>query len=458
MDVTIVGTGYVGLVMGAVLADSGNAVLCIDNNLSKVEALKRGEIPIYEPGLEELVKRNVKEGRIEFTSDLELGVKHGLIIMLCLPTPQDEDGSADLSHVLNCAAEIGTYLNGYKVIVSKSTVPVGTVDRIKKVISERTTHPFDVVSNPEFLKEGAAVMDSLKPDRIVIGTSSEKAAKIMKDLYAPFVRTGNPIIVMDERSSEMTKYAANGFLATKISFMNDLANLCDKVGADIELVRRGMGSDPRIGPQFLFAGLGYGGSCFPKDVKALIKTSEEFGNSLSILKAVDAVNSKQRRVIIEKLLRHYRNEIQGKTFAVWGLAFKPMTDDIREAPSLDIIKELLAREARVHAHDPVAMKNVQRVFQNKIAYFEKSYDALKDAHALIVVTEWNEFRNPDFEKIRNLLKDNVIFDGRNIYDPKEMRELGFVYYGVGRGVDGNGAWNLPEHTRVEIETELRSKS
>jgi UDPglucose 6-dehydrogenase len=438
MKVTIVGTGYVGLVMGAVLADTGNTVVCVDNNASKVEMLKNGGIPIFEPGLDEMVKRCSKEGRLVFTTDLREGVNHGLIIMLCLPTPQDEDGAADLSHVLSCSSDIGEYLNEYKVIVSKSTVPVGTVDRIRDVIRQKTSHPFDVVSNPEFLKEGAAVLDSLKPDRIVVGTSSEKAAKIMKDLYAPFVRTGNPIIIMDERSSEMTKYAANGFLATKISYMNDLAILCDKVGADVELVRKGMGSDPRIGPQFLFAGLGYGGSCFPKDVKALIKTSEEHAHPLRILKSVDDVNIRQRRVILEKILRHYNNDIAGRTFAVWGLAFKPMTDDIREAPALDIIKELTVRGAAVRVHDPVAMENVKARFPEGITYAEKAYDAVRDADALVIVTEWNEFRNPDFGKMKDLLRTSVVFDGRNIYDPREMKDLGFIYYGIGRGVNGNG--------------------
>jgi len=454
MNVTIVGTGYVGLVMGAVLADSGNTVMCIDNNLAKVESLQNGKIPIYEPGLEEIVKRNTKEGRLVFSSDLKTGIEHALIIMLCLPTPQDEDGSADLRYVLDCSAEIAGYLNSYKVIVSKSTVPVGTVDRIKNIMNDKTSHQFDVVSNPEFLKEGAAVSDSLKPDRIVVGTSSEKAAKIMKDLYAPFVRTGNPIIIMDERSSEMTKYAANGFLATKITYMNDLANLCDRVGADIELVRKGMGSDPRIGPQFLFAGLGYGGSCFPKDVKALINTAKEYEHPLAILNAVDSVNANQRYIIINKILHHFNNDIKGKTFALWGLSFKPMTDDIREAPALTILKELLARGANIKAHDPIAMENVKNIIGDSITYHDKAYDAIKDADALLIITEWNEFRNPDFDKIKNMLKKPIIFDGRNIYDPKEMKDLGFVYYGVGRGVDGNGG----DPTQVSVDVELKNKS
>jgi UDPglucose 6-dehydrogenase len=449
MNVTVVGTGYVGLVMGAVLADTGNDVLCVDNNHAKIDMLKNGGIPIYEPGLDDLVRRNVKEGRLKFTTDLQSGVDHGLIIMLCLPTPQDEDGSADLSHVMNCSADIAGFMNDYKVIVSKSTVPVGTVDRIRNIIRQKTDQPYDVVSNPEFLKEGAAVTDSLKPDRIVVGTSSEKAAKIMKDLYAPFVRTGNPIIIMDERSSEMTKYAANGFLATKISYMNDLANLCDRVGADIELVRKGMGSDPRIGQQFLFAGLGYGGSCFPKDVKALINTSEEHSHPLAILKAVDTVNTDQRIVFLNKLLRHFNNDIKGKIIAVWGLSFKPLTDDIREAPALTIIRELLARGAQIRAHDPIAMKNVQSILQGGVTYLEKVYETLEGSDALVIMTEWNEFRSPDFQKIKHLMKEPVIFDGRNIYDPKEMRKLGFTYYGIGRGVDGNG----PMYNEASIETE-----
>lgn len=457
MNVTIVGTGYVGLVMGVVLADTGNEVLCVDNNTAKIDSLKNGKVPIYEPGLEDLVKRNVKEGRLEFTTDLKRGVDHALVIMLCLPTPQDEDGSADLSHVLNCSKDIAELMNGYRVIVSKSTVPVGTVDRVRKIIKEKTDHPFDVVSNPEFLKEGAAVTDSLKPDRIVVGSSSEKAIKIMKDLYAPFVRTGNPIIIMDERSSEMTKYAANGFLATKITYMNDLANLCDKVGADIELVRKGMGSDPRIGPQFLFAGLGYGGSCFPKDVKALINTSNVHEHPLGILNAVDEVNSGQRYVLIDKLLKHFNNDIKGKTFAIWGLSFKPLTDDIREAPALTIIKELLARGATVHAHDPIAMENVKNILQNGVSYFDKSYDALKGADALLIITEWNEFRNPDFDKIKNTLNNPIIFDGRNIFDPKVMKELGFVYYGIGRGVDGNGPLQNAGLANIGIDVNLEDK-
>lgn len=432
MKISVVGTGYVGLVQGACFADTGNNVICMDIDKKKVENLKKGIMPIYEPGLSELVKKNVQEGRLEFTTSLKTAVQRSDIIFLCLPTPPSEDGSADLSHVLSTTEEMGAYINDEKIVVSKSTVPVGTVDRIKSTLKRNSKYAVEVVSNPEFLKEGSALQDSLKPERVVIGTRSKKVAAVLKELYEPFVRTGNPILVMDERSSEMTKYAANSFLATKISFMNELANLCEEVGADIDSVRRGIGSDSRIGKQFLFPGVGYGGSCFPKDVKALIKTAEEYGCELTILKAVDAVNTRQKRVLLAKLKKVYPGGLKGKRIAIWGLAYKPQTDDIREAPSLVMIEELLAAGARVQAHDPIAIPTVKAVFDRKLEFFENAYEALGDVEALLVATEWNEFRNPDFSKMKKLMRKPVILDGRNIYDPKEMKEKGFEYYSVGR--------------------------
>jgi UDPglucose 6-dehydrogenase len=436
MKISIIGTGYVGLVQGACFADSGNNVICMDIDEKKINALKRGSIPIYEPGLEEMVRKNVQDGRLEFTTSLKSAVEKSDIIFLCLPTPQSDDGSADLSHVLNVAESIADHLNGEKVVVSKSTVPVGTVDKIKQIIRRKTKHDVEVVSNPEFLKEGAALQDSLKPDRIILGTKSKKAISILSELYEPFIRTGNPIIVMDERSAEMTKYAANAFLATKISFMNELANICERVGADIDLVRKGIGTDPRIGSQFLFAGVGYGGSCFPKDVKALVKTAQQHEYDFKILKAVDEINEKQKRLLIKKLNRYFNNQVAGKTIAVWGLSFKPQTDDLREAPSLVIINSLLQSGAKVKAHDPVAIPKAKAMLDGKLDLVDNNYDALKGADALLIVTEWNEFRRPDFEKMKSLMKKPVIFDGRNIYDPKEMKERGFVYFGVGRGGSG----------------------
>jgi UDPglucose 6-dehydrogenase len=432
MNLSVIGTGYVGLVQGACFADTGNHVICMDIDEKKIASLKKGIIPIYEPGLEELVKKNVEEGRLEFTTSIKTAVQQNEIIFLCLPTPQSEDGSADLSHVLNVVDQLGEFMDSEKIVVSKSTVPVGTVDLIRQRLKKKTKYPFEVVSNPEFLKQGSAVQDSLKPDRIVIGTKSKKTAATLKELYQPFVMTGNPILVMDERSSEVTKYASNSFLATKISFMNELANFCEEVGADIDLIRKGMGSDARIGKQFLFAGVGYGGSCFPKDVKALIKTAEDHKQDFTILRAVDTVNENQKRVLFKKLSKHFKNELKGKTIAVWGLSFKPQTDDIREAPSLVIIRELLNAGAKVRAHDPKANAIVESRFRGKVEFFDRSYDALKDAEALIVVTEWNEFRNPDFAKMKKLMKHPVILDGRNVYDPKEMKEQGFTYYSIGR--------------------------
>lgn len=432
MKISIIGTGYVGLVQGACFADSGNNVLCMDVDEKKINNLKKGNIPIYEPGLKELVKKNIQEGRLEFTLSLKTAVEQSDVIFLCLPTPQSENGAADLSHVLEVAERIAELLNGRKIIVSKSTVPVGTADTLKQVFRAKKKYTVDVVSNPEFLKEGTAIQDSLKPDRIIIGSHSKRAIEVLKELYEPFVRTGNPVLVMDERSAEMTKYAANAFLATRISFMNELANLCEDVQADIDWVRKGIGSDPRIGRQFLFPGVGYGGSCFPKDVKALIQTAKERNREFKILRAVDAVNEQQKQILVKKLNKHFKNRIKGKTVALWGLSFKPQTDDIREAPSLVMIRTLLEAGVQVRVHDPIANAAVKKVFDGKIAFFENSYDAVKGADALCVITEWNEFRTPDFAKMKNLMKQAVVFDGRNIYDPKEMKEMGFVYYGIGR--------------------------
>ena len=433
MKLSVIGTGYVGLVVGTCFAESGNDVICVDNDEKKVRMLKKGQSPIFEPGLTEFLKNNIEEERLSFTTDLATAVRQSEIIFLALPTPQSEDGSADLQHVLKVTRQIGKAMNGYKVIVNKSTVPVGTADRVREMLSRETSYEFDVVSNPEFLKEGAAVNDFMKPDRIVIGTRSSRALAIMQDLYAPFVRTGNPLIVMDERSSELTKYASNSFLATKVSFMNEVAALCERVGADIDLVRKGMGSDPRIGPQFLFAGIGYGGSCFPKDVAALLNTSITNKHEFQILAAVETVNKRQKRVIVEKLKKHYRNDLKGRVVTIWGLAFKPNTDDVREAPALTIIEALLKEGVELRVHDPEAMEEMKKRIGNSVRFFNNNYDALKGSEALLLVTEWNEFRRPDFDRIKSLMKTPVVFDGRNIYDPKIMREKGFVYYGIGRG-------------------------
>jgi UDPglucose 6-dehydrogenase len=432
MEISIIGTGYVGLVQGACFADTGNSVLCMDIDEKKIASLKKGVIPIYEPGLEEIVRRNTQEKRLEFTTSLKAAVDHGEIIFLCLPTPQSDDGSADLTRVLSVAEQIASFASGYKILVSKSTVPVGTVDRIRQIMRKKGKTEIDVVSSPEFLKEGSALDDSLKPNRIVIGSRSKRAISALTDMYTPFMRTGNPIMVMDERSAEMTKYAANSFLASKISFMNELANLCEKTGADIDWVRKGMGSDPRIGQQFLFAGVGYGGSCFPKDVKALIKTAQEHEYEFKILRAVDEVNERQKRVIVKKMMKHFNNQLNQKVITVWGLSFKPQTDDIRDAPALVIINSLLESGAKIRAHDPIAIPRVKALFDGRVEFFENNYDALKGADALAVITEWNEFRRPDFDRMKSLMKRPVVFDGRNIYDPKLMREKGFVYFGIGR--------------------------
>ena len=433
MKLSVIGTGYVGLVVGTCFAESGNDVICVDVDETKLKLLKKGESPIYEPGLADLLKKNLEEKRLQFTSDLDVAAKKSEIIFLALPTPQSEDGSADLHHVLEVARRIGKVMNGYKVIVNKSTVPVGTADKVRDIIAGETRHEFDVVSNPEFLKEGAAVNDFMKPDRVVIGSRSQRALAMMQDLYGPFVRTGNPLIIMDERSSEMTKYAANSFLATKVSFMNEVANLCERVGADIDLVRKGMGTDARIGQQFLFAGIGYGGSCFPKDVAALMNTSRVHNHPLQILEAVETVNRRQKQVIVEKIKHHFGSALKGRVITLWGLAFKPNTDDIREAPALAIVESLSKEGVHLRAHDPAAMEETKKRVGSMVKYFDNNYDALKGADALVVVTEWNEFRRPDFDRMKSLMRTPVIFDGRNIYDPARLEEKGFVYYGIGRG-------------------------
>ena len=438
MKITVIGTGYVGLVTGTCLAESGNDVVCVDNNEQKVNQLREGKIPIYEPGLDVLFERNRRAERLHFTTNTEEGIDHGEIIFLALPTPEDEDGSADLSYVKSVAAQIGDYLRkshnkDYKIIVNKSTVPVGTAEEVRKIIRAGAPEAdFEVVSNPEFLREGFAVDDFMKPERVVIGTSSKRAAEKMKKLYSPFVRSGNPILIMDEKSAEITKYASNAFLAMKISFMNEIANFCERVGADVDKVRIGMGTDSRIGKRFLFPGIGYGGSCFPKDVKALYKTGLDHGYEFKILKSVIDVNERQRTSLVPKIVRFFDDDLKGKIIAVWGLAFKPETDDIREAPSLYIINELLKHGAEITAYDPEAMENVKAKLGDKIHYADNPYDALKDADALLISTEWNAFRSPDFVKMKQLMKQPVVFDGRNIYDLDQMRKQGFVYYSVGR--------------------------
>jgi UDPglucose 6-dehydrogenase len=432
MKVAVIGTGYVGLVSGVCFSETGNDVICVDIDQRKVDALKSGKITIYEPGLETIFERNFKEGRLTFTTDLKTAIEASEIIFLALPTPPGEDGSADLSYILGVAKQIGPLLNSYKVIVDKSTVPVGTGEKVYSAIKENAINEFDVVSNPEFLREGKAVEDFMKPDRVVIGASSEKANKLMAKLYEPFVRQGNPIYFMDLRSAEMTKYAANSYLATRISFMNEIANLCEIVGADVDMVRKGMGSDARIGKRFLFSGVGYGGSCFPKDVQALFKTASENEYQFKILNSVMNVNQLQRERFMQKINKYYLNDLSGKHFALWGLAFKPDTDDIREAPALYIIDELIKAGATVCVFDPEAMENVKRIYDNKILFAENMYDALKDADALLIATEWNEFRNPDFEKLKQSLKNATIFDGRNLYELDNMIEQGFYYNSIGR--------------------------
>jgi len=432
MKIAVVGTGYVGLVTGTCFAETGNTVTCIDIDENKVKKLSNGEITIYEPGLEKIFLRNLKEKRLFFTKDLAGGIKDAAIIFLALPTPPGEDGSADLKYILGVSEDLGKILTTYKVIVDKSTVPVGTAEKVQAAIGKNYKGDFDVVSNPEFLREGVAVDDFMKPDRVVIGTSSERAKKIMSDLYAPFVRQGNPLVFMDERSAELTKYAANSFLATKITFMNEVASLCELLGADVDMVRRGIGGDERIGKRFLFPGIGYGGSCFPKDVQALVKSSGDVNYDFKILNAVMTVNEKQKLHLIPAIKKYFNNNLQGKRFALWGLAFKPNTDDIREAPALYIIDALLSEGASVVAYDPEAIKNVRNQLGNAIGYAEDQYSALEGADALIIATEWSEFRTPDFEKISSILKNKVIFDGRNVFDLNQMKELGFYYVSIGR--------------------------
>ena len=432
--IAVIGTGYVGLVTGTCFAETGNQVICVDNNAAKVEKMRNGEIPIYEPHLDVLFERNIKANRLVFTTDLLEGIKDAEIIFLALPTPPGEDGSADLSYILGVAEELGKIITDYKVVVDKSTVPVGTAEKVRLAMAKNATVDFDVVSNPEFLREGFAVDDFMKPDRVVIGTSSDRAKKTMDQLYKPFVRQGNPIIFMDEKSAELTKYAANSFLATKITFMNEIANFCELVGADVDKVRIGIGSDERIGKRFLFPGIGYGGSCFPKDVQALVKSGNEYNFSFEILKSVMTVNEEQKTVIIPKIKNFFRGDLKGKKIALWGLAFKPDTDDIREAPALYIIDALVDAGATVTAFDPEAMPNVQGVIGDKITYASNEYEALENADALVVCTEWGIFRNPDFDKIAALLNDKVIFDGRNLFDLNEMNERGFYYSSIGRSI------------------------
>ena len=433
MKIAVIGTGYVGLVTGTCFAETGNTVICVDIDAQKINKLSRGEMTIYEPGLEKLLRRNLREGRLKFTTDLADSVNESVLILLALPTPPGEDGSADLSAILKVANDLGRIIKEYKVIIDKSTVPVGTAEKVRKAIATNCKCEFDVVSNPEFLREGLAVEDFMKPDRVIIGTSSDKAKKILSDLYAPFVRQGNPLVFMDERSAELTKYAANSFLATKISFMNEIAILCERLGADVDMVRRGLGSDDRIGKRFLFPGIGYGGSCFPKDVKALVQSASEVDYSFNILKAVMQVNEKQKVYFLPRIKKHFNNDLKNKKVTLWGLAFKPNTDDIREAPALAIIDELLKEGALVTAFDPEAMANVKKMLGDKIIFADSQYGAIKDCDALIIATEWNEFRTPDFDRMVSLMKNKVIFDGRNVYEPGMMRDLGFHYESIGRG-------------------------
>ena len=432
MKISVIGTGYVGLVTGTCLAETGNEVICVDIDKDKVDKMRNGAVPIYEPHLDVLFERNIKANRLQFTTSLDEGLEHGEIIFLALPTPEDEDGSADLSYVLNVSKLIGEKIKEYKVIVDKSTVPVGTAEKVKETISENAQCNFDVVSNPEFLREGYAVDDFLKPERIVIGSSSERATKLMQKLYNPFVRSGNPIIIMDEKSAELTKYAANSFLATKITFMNEIANYCEKVGADVDKVRAGMGTDSRIGKRFLFPGIGYGGSCFPKDVKALQKAGLDKDYDFKILNSVIEVNEKQKTILIPKIENQFNHDLTNKKLAIWGLAFKPETDDVREAPAIYLMNELLSRGSKLSVYDPEAMPNIKKQFGDKLTYCESMYDALTDADALVICTEWSIFRTPDFNKVKQLLKQNIIFDGRNLYDLEDIKKEGISYISIGR--------------------------
>jgi UDPglucose 6-dehydrogenase len=431
MNLAVVGTGYVGLVAGTCFAETGNDVVCVDIDEGKIALLRQGKVPIYEPGLEEMVQRNAEEQRLSFTTDLSFAVKRSAVVFIAVGTPQGANGKANLDYVQATAKAIARSMDGYKIIVTKSTVPVGTADRIKQWITEETPRPFAVITNPEFLKEGAAVDDFMKPDRVVLGGDDGEAIETVKELYEPFVRTGNPILVMDSRSAEMSKYAANAMLATKISFINEVARLCEEMGADISEVRRAIGLDRRIGPHFIFPGVGYGGSCFPKDIRAMISMGGKAAEML-LLKAVEQVNERQKRLLVEKVQRHFGTDLSGLTFAVWGLAFKPRTDDMRDAPSIMVIDELLKAGARVKAFDPEATSEANKIFGDRISYTTRNYDALSGAAALLILTEWNEFRRPDFQRIKRLLKNPVLFDGRNIYDPADLRKLGFKYYSIGR--------------------------
>jgi UDPglucose 6-dehydrogenase len=432
MKIAVIGTGYVGLVTGTCLAETGNDVICVDINEAKVKQMQAGQVPIYEPGLDLLFHRNIEQERLTFTTNLADAIKDAQIIFMALPTPPGGDGAADLSYILGAAKDISKLITEYKVIVNKSTVPVGTADKVKAVFAQNTSIEVDVVSNPEFLREGVAVDDFMKPDRVVLGTKSERAKKLMTELYGPYVRQGNPILFMDERSSELTKYAANSFLATKITFMNEIANLCELVGADVDAVRRGIGSDDRIGKRFLFPGVGYGGSCFPKDVQALVKSSDDYAYDFQILKSVMEVNERQKTILVDKILKYYKGDIKGKHFALWGLAFKPETDDIREAPALYIIDALVKNGATVTVFDPEAMANVKNIIGDQVNYAKNQYEALEGADALLIATEWSVFRNPDFEKIESILKNKVVFDGRNLYDLQKMIDLGYYYNSIGR--------------------------
>jgi UDPglucose 6-dehydrogenase len=432
MKIAVIGTGYVGLVTGTCLAETGNTVICVDINEAKVQQMQAGIVPIYEPGLDVLFHRNIAQGRLTFTTDLSLAIADAQIIFMALPTPPGGDGAADLSYILGAAKDVAKLVKEYKVIVNKSTVPVGTADKVQAVFTANTDIEIDVVSNPEFLREGVAVEDFMKPDRVVIGTRSDRAQKLMAELYGPYVRQGNPILFMDERSSELTKYAANSFLATKITFMNEVANLCEIVGADVDAVRKGIGADARIGKRFLFPGIGYGGSCFPKDVQALAKAADEHAYDFQILKSVMEVNERQKTILVDKLLKYYKGDLNGKHFALWGLAFKPETDDIREAPALYIIDELVKHGATVTAFDPEGMKNVKGLIGDKIKYAANQYEALENADALLIATEWSVFRNPDFERMEETLTNKVIFDGRNLYDLQKMIDLGYYYNSIGR--------------------------
>jgi UDPglucose 6-dehydrogenase len=434
MKIAVVGTGYVGLVTGTCFAETGNTVTCIDIDQTKVDKLNNGKITIYEPGLEQLFERNIKQERLFFTTSLRDGIKDAKVIFLALPTPPGEDGSADLKYILKVSDDLGPLLDDYTVVIDKSTVPVGTAEKVRQRIAARAKVEFDVVSNPEFLREGVAVEDFMKPERVVIGTTSAPARKIMETLYAPFVRQGNPLVFMDERSAELTKYAANSFLAVKISFMNEIANLCERLGADVDAVRKGIGTDSRIGKRFLFPGIGYGGSCFPKDVQALAKSSSDAKYDFKILKSVMDVNADQKTKLLSRVKEHFKGSLKGRTIAVWGLAFKPHTDDIREAPALYNIDEFLKEGAIVKTHDPEAMENVKKIYGDKLQYFENAYEAAQDADAIFIATEWPEFRTPDFEKLTSVLKSKVIFDGRNVYELDVMKEQGFTYFSIGREV------------------------